>query len=172
VSFGNVLIKQVVEDLGKEFPRVRTFATLSPIPGFRTWLVERAAMAPQSVSPALAELVAHDEDVTQSDIAAAPDQLREELMERCARYLISTGEGLGAQDAVARFHLANGARLERLNWMGDTSAMGMRRSYGLTVNYVYRLTDLERNHDAYANQFRVATSKAFRQLTKSRRATR
>ena len=92
-------------------------------------------------------------------------------MEQCARYLISTGEGLGARDPVARFHLANGARLERLNWMGDTSAMGMRRAYGLTVNYVYRLTDLERNHDAYANQFRVATSKAFRQLTKSRRSS-
>ncbi len=170
VSFGNVLIKQVVEDLGKEFPRVRTFATLSPIPGFRTWLAERAAMAPQSISPALAELVANDGDVTESEVAAAPEALREEMMERCARYLISTGAGLGAQDPVARFHLANGARLERLNWMGDTSAMGMRRSYGLTVNYVYRLSDLERNHDAYANQFRVATSKAFRQLTKSRRS--
>jgi malonyl-CoA decarboxylase len=170
VSFGNVLIKQVVEDLGKEFPRVRTFATLSPIPGFRAWLVERAAMAPQSISPALAELVANNGDITESEIAAAPDALREEMLERCARYLISTGAGLGAQDPVARFHLANGARLERLNWMGDTSPMGMRRSYGLTVNYAYRLSDLERNHDAYANQYRVASSKAFRQLTKSRRS--
>jgi len=169
VSFGNVLIKQVVDDLGKEFPRVRTFATLSPIPGYRAWLIERAATAPESVSPALAKLVAKGDELTAEDVAAVPNIVREEMMERCARYLISTNDGQGAQDSVARFHLANGARLERLNWMGDTSPTGLRRSYGLTVNYVYRLTDLERNHDAYANQFRVASSSEFRQLTKRRR---
>jgi malonyl-CoA decarboxylase len=91
------------------------------------------------------------------------------MMERCARYLVSTVDGVGAQDPVARFHLANGARLERLNWLGDTSPTGLRRSFGLTVNYVYRLADLERNHDAYANRFRVATSRAFQQLTGPRR---
>ena len=169
VSFGNVLIKQVVDDLGKEFPSVRTFATLSPIPGFRSWLAERAATAPGSISPALATLVAKGDDISAADIAIAPGALREEMMQRCARYLISMDDGRGVQDPVARFHLANGARLERLNWMGDTSATGLRRSYGLTVNYVYRLADLERNHDAYANKFRVASSIAFRQLTKPRR---
>ena len=169
VSFGNVLIKQVVDDLGKEFPNVRTFATLSPIPGFRSWLAERAATAPGSISPALATLVAKGDDIAAADIAIAPGALREEMMQRCARYLISMDDGRGVQDPVARFHLANGARLERLNWMGDTSATGLRRSCGLTVNYVYRLADLERNHDAYANKFRVASSIAFRQLTKPRR---
>jgi len=169
VSFGNVLIKQVVDDLGKEFPSVRTFATLSPIPGFRSWLAERAATAPGSISPALATLVAKGDDIAAADIAIAPSALREEMMQRCARYLISMDDGRGVQDPVARFHLANGARLERLNWMGDTSATGLRRSYGLTVNYVYRLADLERNHDAYANKFRVASSITFRQLTKPRR---
>jgi malonyl-CoA decarboxylase len=171
VSFGNVLIKQVVEDLGKEFPRVRTFATLSPIPGFRTWLLARATAAPSSISRALAALVAKGDAVSAADLAAAPDTLRAEMMERCARYLISTDAGVGAQDSVARFHLANGARLERLNWMGDTSATGLNRSYGLTVNYEYRLADLERNHDAYANQFRVASSRAFHQLTRPHRST-
>jgi malonyl-CoA decarboxylase len=170
VSFGNVLIKQVVEDLGKEFPRVRTFATLSPIPGFRAWLAERAAMAPASISPALAALVAKGDAVTAADIAVAPAALQAEMMERCARYLISTDAGVGAQDSVARFHLANGARLERLNWMGDTSTTGLLRSYGLTVNYDYRLADLERNHDAYANQYRVASSRAFQQLARPHRA--
>jgi malonyl-CoA decarboxylase len=92
------------------------------------------------------------------------------MMERCARYLISTDAGVGAQDSVARFHLANGARLERLNWMGDTSATGLLRSYGLTVNYEYRLADLERNHDAYANQYRVASSRAFQQLARPHRS--
>ena len=169
VSFGNVLIKQVVDDLGKEFPSVRTFATLSPIPGFRAWLADRASTAPESISPALARLVAKGDDIAAADIAAVPGTLREEIMQRCARYLISMDDGRGVQDSVARFHLANGARLERLNWMGDTSATGLRRSYGLTVNYEYRLADLERNHDAYANQFRVASSTAFRQLTRPRR---
>jgi malonyl-CoA decarboxylase len=168
VSFGNVLIKQVVEDLGKEFPRVKTFATLSPIPGFRAWLVERATTAPGSISRALATLVAKG-DVTAAEIAAAPNVLRAEMMERCARYLVSTDTGVGAQDPVARFHLANGARLERLNWMGDTSVTGLQRSYGLTVNYVYRLADLEQNHDAYANRYRVASSRAFQQLAKGQR---
>src|SRR4029434_1769188 len=170
VSFGNVLIKQVVEDLGKEFPRVRTFATLSPIPGFRAWLEVRAASAPGSISPALAALVAKGDSFSAADIAAAPGTLQSEIIERCARYLISTDAGVGAQDPVARFHLANGARLERLNWMGDTSATGLRRSYGLTVNYEYRLAELERNHDAYANQHRVASSRAFQQLARPRRS--
>jgi len=172
VSFGNVLIKQVVEDLGKEFPRVRTFATLSPIPGFRTWLAERAAIAPSSISRGLAALVAKGDTVTAADMAAASIHLQAEMMERCARYLVSTDAGVGAQDSVARFHLANGARLERLNWMGDTSPTGLNRSYGLTVNYEYRLADLERNHDAYANQYRVASSKAFQQLTRPNRSAR
>ena len=84
--------------------------------------------------------MAKGEAVTAAEIAAAPNALQAEMMERCARYLISTDAGVGARDAVARFHLANGARLERLNWMGDTSATGLNRSYGLTVNYEYRLT--------------------------------
>jgi malonyl-CoA decarboxylase len=121
------------------------------------------------MSPALASLVAKGDDVTAAELAAAPRPLRDEMMERCARYLVSTVDGVGAQDPVARFHLANGARLERLNWLGDTSPTGLRRSFGLTVNYVYRLADLERNHDAYANRFRVATSRAFQQLTGPRR---
>jgi malonyl-CoA decarboxylase len=152
VSFGNVLIKQVVEDLGKEFPRVRTFATLSPIPGFRAWLTERTTTSRGSVSSALATLVAKGDDATTAEIGAVPTALRDEMMERCARYLLSTNDGVGAQDQVARFHLANGLR-----------------SYGMTVNYVYRLSDLERNHDAYANQFRVASSRAFQRLMRPRR---
>jgi malonyl-CoA decarboxylase len=171
VSFGNVLIKQVVEDLGKEFPRLKTFATLSPIPGFRRWLLDRVTTAPGSVSRALAALVAKGDAVTGAEIDAASSSLQAEMMERCARYLISVDAGVGAQDSVARFHLANGARLERLNWLGDTSATGLQRSYGLTVNYEYHLADLERNHDAYANQYRVASSRAFQQLTRPRRSS-
>ena len=166
ISFGNVLIKQVVEDLGKELASVRIFATLSPIPGFRAWLMERATAARESISPDLAALVMSGDASAGKDVSA---KLRDELMERCARYLITTESRSGARDPVARFHLANGARLERLNWMGDSSSAGIRQSFGMTVNYLYRLTDLERNHDAYAHQFRVASSKAFQRLASPRR---
>ena len=169
VSFGNVLIKQVVEALSREFPRIRTFATLSPIPGFRSWLMERATTVPESMSSELTSLVAKSDDIAAADIAAVAGSLREELMQRCVRYLISTDSRAGALDPVARFHLANGARLERLNWMGDTSSAGLRQSYGLTINYLYRPSDLERNHDVYARQFRVVSSRAFQQLARPRR---
>ena len=165
VSFGNVLVKQVVDDLGREFPRVKTFATLSPIPGFRTWLAAHGSTAGR-VSAELATLVAQGDSVTAARLAAAHGKLRAEIVGLCARYLMSTEPGIGAADPVARFHLANGARLERLNWMSDTSAMGLQRSWGLTVNYVYRLGEVERNHEAYANQHRVAASRAFKQLVR------
>ena len=119
----------------------------------------------------LASLVEKGDAVTAADIGATSSALQAEMMERCARYLVSVDAGVGAQDPVARFHLANGARLERLNWMGDTSPTGLARSYGLTVNYEYHLASLERNHDAYANQYRVASSRTFQQLTRPRRSS-
>jgi malonyl-CoA decarboxylase len=167
VSFGNVLVKQVVDDLGREFPRVKTFATLSPIPGFRTWLVAHGTTAGR-VSSELATLLAQGENITAASLAAARSTLRAEIVGLCARYLMTTEPGVGAADPVARFHLANGARLERLNWMGDTSAVGVQRSWGLTVNYVYRLGEVDRNHEAYANQHRVAASREFQQLVRRR----
>ena len=83
----------------------------------------------------------------------------------CAFYLMhAKRDGKLPLDPVARFHLANGARLQRLNWMGDTSSAGLARSLGFTVNYVYRLTDVERNHEAYAKDCVVAASPEFRKL--------
>jgi malonyl-CoA decarboxylase len=146
VSFGSLLIKQVAEDLGREFRRLRTFATLSPVPGFRRWL---AGAAPQLVD---------------KDIAESP--ARAELSRLCAYYLLHAKQGKLPLDPVARFHLSNGARLERLNWLGDTSATGIRRAFGMTVNYVYRLQDLERNHEAYARQYRVVASQEFERLAR------
>jgi len=153
ISFGNFLIKQVAEDLGREFPRVKTFSTLSPIPGFRRWLAETAAVHTQ-----LTELV---------DTLAADDwfqhagpgtRTRNELMRLCAYYLQHAKHGQEAADPVARFHLGNGARMERLNWLADSSKTGIARSAGLMVNYVYRLKDVERNHEAYAKEHLVVAS--------------
>jgi len=163
VSFGNFLIKQVVEDLRRSLPRVRTFATLSPIPGFRAWLESADdGQPPVEKSAALSELLARPA----IDPAAVPPVVRDEILRLCARYLLQAKRGRAPLDPVARFHLANGARLQHLNWMGDASSAGMRRSLGLTVNYVYRLADLERNHDAYASNYTVVASRDLERLTK------
>jgi malonyl-CoA decarboxylase len=153
ISFGNLLIKQVAEDLGREFPRLKTFATLSPIPGFRKWLTETAVTH--------AELAELNGALSQPDWVetAGPDTgMRNELLRLCAYYLQHAKHANEPVDAVARFHLGNGARVERLNWLADSSKAGMARSAGLMVNYVYRLKDVERNHEAYAKGHAVVAS--------------
>jgi malonyl-CoA decarboxylase len=144
ISFGNFLIKQVAEDLHKELPNLKVFATLSPIPGLRTWAKDRA--------PSL---------VARADATARPaDALREDLQSLAAWYLTREWEDGHVLDPVARFHLGNGARLERLNWMADATPKGIAQSFGLMVNYVYDLGDVERNHEEYVNRHRVAASSA------------
>ncbi len=156
VSFGNLLIKQVAEDLGREFPRLKTFATLSPIPGFRKWLAGMADGRPE-----LAELLARLDRPGWLEDKAAAVEMQRQLVRLCAYYLVQAKQGRDPLDPVARFHLGNGARLEKLNWLGDTSAMGMRRSAGLMVNYVYRLDHVEQNHEAYARDRRIVASRRF-----------
>jgi malonyl-CoA decarboxylase len=168
VSFGNFLIKQVAEDLGREFPRLKTFATLSPIPGFIRWLKSRGDAAPRMhIPPKLASLVELVDGGDSLDIDAISAELRSAVCALCAYYLVHAKRGHEPLDPVARFHLANGARLERLNWMGDTSRRGLSQSLGLMVNYVYRLADVERNHEAYAKQYRIAASSDFQRLVRS-----
>jgi len=138
ISFGNLLIKQVAEDLGREFPRLKTFATLSPIPGFRKWLTGGTGLREgdpkhAQLSALLAKLDGQD---WFADKARAAEILKQ-LSRLCAYYLLYAKQDDEPLDPVARFHLGNGARLERLNWLGDISAAGMRRSAGLMVNYVY-----------------------------------
>jgi malonyl-CoA decarboxylase len=160
ISFGNMLIKQVAEDLGREFPRVKTFATLSPIPGFRTWLSSAAETHSE-----LASLV------DRLDAQGIPPgdgstDLQRELERLCAYYLLHAKHGQEALDSVERFHLGNGARLERINWLGDTSRTGLQRSAGMMVNYVYRLGEVERNHEAYAREHRIVAVRRIEALAK------
>ncbi len=157
VSFGNLLIKQVAEDLGREFPRLKTFATLSPIPGFRRWLAAEAKKDGANAAGLAAVAAEVDAPAWHTDPRAAA-ALQPELLRLCADYLIQARDGAEPLDPVARFHLGNGARMERLNWLGDTSAAGMQRSAGLMVNYVYKLAEVERNHEAYAREHRVIAS--------------
>ena len=167
VSFGNLLIKQVAEDLGREFPRLKTFATLSPIPGFRKWLAGVSKEQPQ-VRALLARL---DSGRWFDDHAVAADMQRQ-LVRLCSYYLIYAKQGRDPLDPVARFHLGNGARMERLNWLGDISEMGMRRSAGLMVNYVYRLDEVERNHEVYARDRQIVASRRFEVLARDSLAAR
>ncbi len=152
VPFGSFLIKRVAEDLAAEFPRLRKFATLSPIPGFRSWLKQ------VSGSKKVAAILAKLEGTAWLDDKTLAAELGDELEPLCAYYLTHAKNGREPLDPVARFHLRNGARLERINWLGDTSALGMERSAGLMVNYVYRLDDVERNHELYTKQYKVIAS--------------
>ncbi len=167
ISFGNLLIKQVAEDLGREFPRLKTFATLSPIPGFRKWLASGTGLRegdPRHVE--LAALLAKLDVQDWFKDKARDAEILKQLTRLCAYYLLHVKQDDEPLDAVARFHLGNGARLERLNWLGDISAAGMRRSAGLMANYVYRLDDVERNHEAYATERRIIAARRFGVLAK------
>ena len=159
ISFGNLLIKQVAEELKREFPHLSRFATLSPIPGFRAWLEKANLNADgQALLARLADPAWHLAPVTDDD--------EKHLMRLCAYYLLRAKHGSEPLDPVARFHLGNGAALERLNWLGDTSEQGMARSAGLMVNYVYWLAEVERNHEAYFRDHTIAASPAIEKLAK------
>ncbi len=166
ISFGNLLIKQVAEELKREAPQLRTFATLSPIPGFRRWLEEsraRLAIGPQG-EERLVLLQRIEESGWHESAVSEP--LASLLLQLCAWYLVHAKQDAEPSDRVARFHLGNGAALERLNWLGDTSASGLARSAGIMANYVYRLSEVERNHDRYFGQHVVVASRAVTKLAR------
>ena len=154
ISFGNLLIKQVAEDLKREFPHLRRFATLSPVPGFRRWLAESG--------PEILKRI----EAPAWHLGEVPEALQTQLTRHCAHYLLHAKLGEEPLDPVARFHLGNGASLERLNWMGDTSEQGMARSAGLMVNYVYWLAEVERNHERYYKEHVVVAAPAVEKLAR------
>jgi malonyl-CoA decarboxylase len=168
VSFGNLLIKQVAQELGREFPRISTFATLSPVPGFRDWMADLAGNRELPRQAQLQQLLEQLERPDWFEDREQSPAIHRELLRLCAYYLLHAKQRNGQEplDPVARFHLGNGARLERLNWLGDTSPAGMSRSAGLMVNYVYRLDDVERNHEAYAREHRVIAARRFAVLAR------
>ncbi|MEI2776036.1 MAG: malonyl-CoA decarboxylase [Tetrasphaera sp.] len=160
VSFGNFLIKQVVEDLKAELPNVRSFVTLSPVPGFAAWLeVQRGDPASDLITQdQRLALAALDQPDWHRDAALA-EALRAPLLAAAASYFLrARDKGKRVVDPVARFHLGNGARLERLNHLGDVSANGLRQSHGLMVNYLYDPGQIEANHEGFAERGHVAAS--------------
>jgi malonyl-CoA decarboxylase len=166
ISFGNFLIKQVAEDLKRELPSLNTFVTLSPLPGFCRWLSARldesAGSADATFAPVLGQLHRADWHRTPSKA------LREALSRAAVRYLFEAKDGAGKPiDAVERFHLGNGARLERLNWMGDESEKGLDQGAGFMVNYLYDLAAVEANHEAFANQGEIVASPEMQRLERN-----
>lgn len=187
ISFGNFLIKRVVDVLAHEFPNLKSFATLSPIPGFRSWYAEAIASG-QGPTLAVAErrnllsaLGLDDDGSSDTDLVVralgrdnwwteAPlcEALKPPMMRMAARYLTTEKRGNGtARDQVAHFHLSNGARMERLNWLGDPSPNGLRQSCGMMINYLYKLSEIDGNHEAYSDGSRIAASSALRSLAKA-----
>ena len=167
LPFGNFLIKKVAEDLSRELRQIRTFATVSPVPNFREWLTAAAAVREkQPPSKTLVDVVAKLGEPEWYKNREASETARRELEPACAYYLMSAKQGREPLDPVARFHLRNGASMERLNWMGDTSPAGLERSTGLMVNYVYRLADVERNHELYMKGYQVTASRHIELLAK------
>ncbi len=181
VSFGDSLIKHVVETLSAEFPRLRTFATLSPIPGLRAWLQKNAdnclTDVPAKRQTELARALGLDSAQTleASHLLAALEKpltieakspLGQWLLHCAARYLVTELPAGKPADPVARFHLGNGAKVERINWAADPSAKGVKQSYGLMVNYLYDLKGLDK-HRALLAQGRVAASRELERLCRA-----
>jgi malonyl-CoA decarboxylase len=181
ISFGNFLIKRVVDRLSGEFKNLKTFATLSPIPGFRSWLDARLAvgepglltktehktmraLASGGAKGAFKHLLANNDWVGNPQTV---EVLAEPLQRLAARYLTVEKKRDGkAIDPVAHFHLSNGARVERINWMADNSPRGIKQSAGMMVNYLYRLSDIDDNHEAYTGQGRITASSAVKAMAK------
>ena len=160
ISFGNFLIKQVVRELTAEMPGLRTFATLSPIPGFRKWLAGAVREGRWAGEGGLVGLDGPD---------WPSGDLEPRVLRLCAHYLLHEKRGGRPLDPVARFHLGNGARLERLNWMGDPSTSGLAQSGGVMVNYVYDEAEVVANHEAYVNEGRIAHAAAVAALANESR---
>lgn len=158
IQFGDFLIKQVVHELQAQFPGLRVFATLSPIPGFRAWFEEASTLG-KIVPPGLRQAVETGDWMEDSKRAEA---LRAPLLGLCARYLVGMspdGASGEVKDPVARFHLSNGARLERINWRANLSPNGVQQSWGMMVNYRYRPGAIDANQEAFAFEGRAERSR-------------
>lgn len=167
ISFGNFLIKQVVAEIMRDLPNIRAYSTLSPIPGFRNWL-DRTFDAGDLDEIQVKGKKVRDiiDDHSWIDEPAVRDALETPLVSLCAHYLVTAKSRGTIADPVARFHLNNGARLERINWLGDTSVHGLTQSAGMMVNYLYRPDSIIRNHEAFARKGKIITSSAVRDLVK------
>ncbi len=154
IPLGDFLIKRVVARLSQELPQLKRFATLSPIRGFRSWLLAQPADSDRADLEPLRPLL-NDPDMFTTPASLEP--YREDLLRCCAHYLLQAKRPDGqVEDRVEHFHLSNGARIERVNWMANPSASGMERAFGMMVNYRYDLDHIDSNHESYLGSGEVA----------------
>lgn len=186
ISFGDFLIKRVVDELRQELGQLKAFATLSPIPGFRHWLdgqlspnateLEADWCTPPERKILATALGISEDQVTLRSVLDVPHwhttselakAVQAPLKRLCARYLAKEKrDGSAAYDRVAHFHLSNGSRIERINWLADISKKGLAQSSCMMVNYLYKLDEIEANHEAYRGEGKVMTSSAMKTLLK------
>lgn len=183
VSFGNFLIKRVVADLASHLPGLKNFATLSPIPGFASWLYrqvedeektgdEHEAVRKQAVQAV--ELIANQDNLSEllestmekNYNGKAGQRLQQALPSLCAHYLLKVKRGSQVEDRVAHFHLTNGAQIKKINWAANLSDKGVEQSFGIMVNYLYDLPSIERNHEAYRSSGDISASSAVKKLVR------
>ncbi len=194
VSFGNFLIKQVVEELRRDLPQLRIFLTLSPVPGFVPWLRTQLAdydsgfLDPEdrvALEPWFGSRAEHEEEAPEAEEAgrgsladALEGEFGELIRSLAATYLVRAKTVSGTRgverpkDPVARFHLGNGARLEHVHARADMSPRGLAQAAGVMVNYLYDLDTIERNHEAYAERGDIAASNEVKRLAKPQSAFR
>lgn len=184
VSFGNFLLKRVVDDLKRDFPRLANFATLSPIPTLRRWVDKNPQALAAAFTPDVIARVARQSGAKGSAIHSVEDiravfaddawvsharlarALQPGLTRLAARYFLAAKSGNRPYDPVARFHLGNGARIERINNLADTSPNGLKQSYGLMVNYLYDPDAIETNLEAFSREGAVAATGAVRRAAR------
>lgn len=162
ISFGNFLIKQVVDHISKEMPEIKTYSTLSPIPKFRKWLEKYYTNRKDSVfTEEEKTLITKPNWFADEDIRK---QLKKTLTRVCANYLVLEKKGQQPYDPVTRFHLGNGAEIENVNWEADISEHGIEQSFGLMVNYKYTPSHIVSNHEAYVNEGKICHSSKVKKL--------
>lgn len=162
ISFGNFLIKQVVDSIRNEMPHIKSFCTLSPIPKFNKWLQKNYLSRESTVfTESERKMLVQKEWFFDADVRA---KLKNKLMPLCAEYLCQEKKGSRPFDPVTRFHLGNGAEIERINWEGDLSPQGLNQSAGLMVNYRYNPAKIISNHESYVNDGRIAVSSKVKRM--------
>ncbi len=165
VSFGNFLIKQVVNDLAQEFPDLKNSVTLSPIPGFRKWLEEEYTETKLSTVLEIKEALDNEESFFLDENTQTLEKTFKVLL---AKYFLHAKRNDGMPiDPVSRFHLGNGASLMRFNWMADISEKGLKQSAGMMVNYKYDLGSVEENHESFVREKEINTTREIKALAKT-----
>lgn len=179
VAFGNFLIKKVVKELTTKHPNLKTFSTLSPVPGFLAWLeAHRDEIEFTGKELKLLQELTDRDDMPAfffealrnigEDLRAGREiPIKPILLRLCSQYLLSGKKGKYVFDRVSHFHLSNGARIERINWAADLSARGISQSAGIMVNYLYVLSHIEKNHENYSGNGEIAASSAVTKLART-----